>query len=142
MAFVNEYIREEDIDKYDLLRICGEHNLANKGHMFARDWTVDHEREMFLLKTWTHRESEFEGDAFYWRGTWMFFDVKVADGWGKPDGSACWFLFQIKSFSIPAKVSEESEKILKDLQEAFTARPGGMTFDYVHRSAAIEFIKE
>jgi len=36
MAFVNENIPDSDYEKYDLRKICGEHNLqARRGHMFS-----------------------------------------------------------------------------------------------------------
>ncbi|MDR2113421.1 MAG: hypothetical protein LBQ62_10040 [Candidatus Accumulibacter sp.] len=68
MAFVNEYIPEADYEKYDLMEICGKHNKAHPGSMITRSWTIDRERQMFLIRIWSHRESEFEGLAFYWKG--------------------------------------------------------------------------
>ena len=69
MAFVNEYvIPEEDYEKYDLRRICGEHNLPRCEIMHSRDWTIDRDREAFLIETWYHHESDFSGYAFYWKG--------------------------------------------------------------------------
>jgi hypothetical protein len=143
MAFVNEYIPEADYEKYDLRRVCGERNFKYlKGEMHSRDWTIDRDKDVFLIKTWSHHESEFDGWAFYWRGNWMFFEVKIADGSAMPDGSSCWFLFQLKGFTISQNLDGYRLDILNDLEKAFTAMPGGMTFNYSKRSATIEFIKE
>ena len=104
MAFKNEYIPEADYEKYDLRRVCGEHNETNRGRMYSRDWTIDRERDAFLIQIWFHREADFVGWAFYWKGEWLFFEMDgIGGGGGRPDGS-CWFGYRIKKFCLPAQL--------------------------------------
>ena len=145
MAFVNEYvIPEEDYEKYDLRKICGEHNLPWRGIMHSRDWTVDRDREAFLIKTWSHQESRFEGYAFYWKGAWMFFEMQITEGESNyktnPDNASCWYRWLVKDFVIPSELEAKRDELMSDLQAAITQKPGSATVDYTHRSATIEFI--
>ncbi|MFN3717189.1 MAG: hypothetical protein ACK4R8_10755, partial [Thiobacillus sp.] len=99
MAFVNEYIPKEDYDKYDLRRVCGEHNLKSlRGHMYSRDWTIDRDRDAFLIQVWSHRDAEFNGWAFYWKGEWMFFEMRPIESQIDREKNICWFRFQVKGF--------------------------------------------
>ena len=139
MAFVNEYIPEADYAKYNLRRVCGEHNEAHRGHMYSRDWTIDRERDAFLIQVWSHRDSEFSGWAFYWKGGWMFFERTTVNGDAKPDGSSCRFLFHVRKFAIPPALEASREELLVDLRAATTASLGGVTCNYADRSATIEF---
>lgn len=142
MAFVNEYIPEADYEKYDLRRVCGEHNEPHRGVMYSRDWTIDRDRSAFLIQVWSHRDAEFGGWAFYWRGEWMFFEMRPVESKIDRDKNTCWFRFQVKGFSVPGSLAKQREQVMDDLREAITASPGGTTWDYANRSAAIDFIGE
>ena len=141
MAFVNEYIPEADYDKYDLRRICGEHNEAHPGSMYSRDWTIDRERDVFLIQTWTHREAVFNGWAFYWRGEWVFFEMRPVESKYDRANNACWFRFLVKGLAIREQCDISREELVNDLQAAISASPGGVTYSYSSRSATIEFIE-
>ena len=142
MAFVNEYISEADYEKYDLKRICGEHNEPNRGHMHSRAWTIDQERDAFLIKVWSHRDSEFSGYAFYWKGEWMFFEMAIIDGEINRDTNSCWYHFQVRGLTLPKALEMMREELFADLRAGITASPGGMTHNYSQRSATIEFFEE
>ena len=143
MAFVNEYIQEADYEKYDLRRICGEHNLpSQRGQMYSRSWTVDRETDAFLIQVWSHHEARFEGYAFYWKGEWTFFEMATVDGEAKPDGSSCRYLFHVKGFVVPPALESRREGLLTDLHAAITACPGSPTFSYAVRNVTVEFVEE
>lgn len=142
MAFVNEYILEADYEKYDLRRICGEHNLPRRGDMHSDHWTMDRERDAFLIKVWAHRDAEFSGWAFYWKGEWVFFEMRPVDSKQDRANNTCWFLFLVRGFVAPNNDEARRQELLDDLQAAITASPGGVTWSYAHRSATIEFIGE
>lgn len=143
MTFVNEYIPEADYEKYDLRRICGEHNLKSlHGHMYSRDWTIDRERDAFLIQVWSHHESDFSGWAFYWKGEWMFFEMRPVESKQDRANNACWFRFLVKGFVVTHELDARREELLGDLRAAITASPGGTTFNYAQRTATIEFIEE
>lgn len=142
MAFVNEYIQEADYEKYDLRKICGEHNLAIPGNMHSRSWTIDRARDEFLIKVWSHYESQFAGWAFYWNGEWLFFEMAPVDGEAKTDGSSCRFLFHVKGFVVPPALESSREELLTDLRAAITACPGSPTFNYAVRNVTVVFVEE
>ena len=78
MAFVNEYISEENIKKYDIEVLNKKYYKAHhKSH-----WTVDHERDMYLRYMCKGRE-EF-GDqytvCFYWQAQLFEMTFKVDGG--------------------------------------------------------------
>ena len=141
MAFLNEYIPEADFQRYELPRVCGEHNRVHRGHMLSRDWTIDRERNAFLVKVWTHRDSEFSGWAFYWHGEWMFFEMAVRDARDDPTTSSCWSLYQIRGFVVPKTLDRQGDEVLEDLRSGFGAHAGGGVFvQRAHRSATLEFV--
>ena len=47
MAFVNEYIAQEDIEKYGLNELWASyHDVLNKNIPDGKDWTIDRERKL------------------------------------------------------------------------------------------------
>ena len=144
MAFVNEYIQEADYEKYDLRRICGEHNLpSQRGHMYSRSWTVDRETDAFLIQVWSHHESRFEGWAFYWKGEWTFFEMTGMGGGGmRPDGK-CWYGYRIKGFTVPLQLESRRVEIVADLERALGDYCGrGVFSTYKQGTATVEFVEE
>lgn len=143
MAFVNEYIQEADYEKYDLRRICGEHNEVYRGHMHSRDWTIDRALDAFLIHVWSHHEERFEGWAFCWKGNWMFFEMTGMGGGGlRPDGT-CWYGYRIKGLSVQSQLESSRAEILADLERALGDYCGGGVFSpYKQGNATIEFIEE
>ncbi len=124
MAFVNEYIPEADYEKYDLRRVCGEHNEINRGHMYSDQWTIDRERDAFLIKVWTHREAEFVGFAFYWKGEWMFFEMRLT-GNGINQADDCdWTSYLVKGFAVPTSLTAEKEEVIAAFKDALAVYRG------------------
>lgn len=144
MAFVNEYIPEADYEKYDLRRICGEHNLKSlRGYMYSQSWTIDRDCDAFLIPVWSHHESEFDGWAFHWKSTWMFFEVTISKAVDSPVEDSCWSLYRIRKFTVPKHLDRSKDNIVADLRSAFSAYAGGGVFcNRTHRSATVEFIEE
>jgi hypothetical protein len=143
MAFVNEYIPEADYEKYDLRRVCGEHNEPNRGLMYSRDWTIDRERDAFLIQVWSHRDSQFSGWAFYWKGEWIFFHMTVKQAKDNPAENSCWSLYHIQNFRIRDHLEHDKDEIISDLRAAYSEYAGGGVFcGRANRNATIEFIGE
>ena len=142
MAFQNEYIPEADYDKYDLRRVCGAQNLGS-GRMLNQDWAIDRELDVFLIKVWAHPEAEFTGWAFYWKGEWLFFEMRGMGGSVTyPDGS-CWFGYRIKKFFLPDHIRDQRDAIVADLTQAFGDYCGGGVYSNATRgTATLEFIGE
>lgn len=144
MAFVNEYIPEADYVKYDLRRVCGEHNLGSRrGHMHSNHWTINRARDTFLIKVWSHHEAEFEGYAFYWKAEWLFFEMRLNGvDMKRPDGS-CWVGYLIKGFSLPYGLVPKRSEIMSDLTQALSDYCGAGVFTVCTScTATINFIEE
>jgi hypothetical protein len=144
MSFVNEYIAEADYEKYDLRRICGEHNLrAWQGEMLSRTWTIDRERDAFLIKIWSHHESEFSGWAFYWKGTWIFFEMRIFDSREDLVEKTCWVGYFIKKFKLPVQLNSSEKDVISDLTRALGDYCGAGVFASCSQgTATIEFVEE
>jgi hypothetical protein len=142
MTYLNEYIPEADYTKYDLRRICGERNLVHRGHMYSRSWTVDRDRDSFLIKVWSHRDSDFSGWAFYWTGEWNFFEMRPVEGKSDPVSGSCMFRFHVRRLKVAPHLRERYEVLLEDLREAITAVPGGVEVCYAKRDVTVEFADE
>ena len=141
MAFINEYISEADCDKYDLRKVCGEHNEVIRGVMCAVQWAIDRERDAFLIETWTHREAESHGYGFYWKGEWLFFELRVLEYTYDKTKNALWFRKQVKGLVVPDRLISQREALIDDLREALT-RVNAVSGPITNRSATIEFVAE
>ena len=65
MAFVNEYIKIEDIDKYGLFELKCKYSLQTKSHYtkeyLTEDiWTIDREREIWFMYTTNISDPEMD----------------------------------------------------------------------------------
>lgn len=140
MDFKNESISNEDCEKYDLRRIIGEQNPFQPGYMFVRDWTISREIDAFLAHIWTHRDADFDGYAFYWKGEWMFFKMRPVESKHDRADSTGWFRFQVKGFVVPDRLITQREALMGHLRAAITASSGGPTYNYARLSSTIDFI--
>lgn len=143
MAFKNEYVQEADYEKYDMKKVCAEHNQRlNRGkNVYFISWTIDHEKDAFLVKIHSHREENFEGYAFCWKGEWMFFDMRPTDYKYDKTLNAIWFRFLVKDFVVPDQLIAQREELMDDLRAAITVTDAE-TCTISHRSATIEFVGE
>ena len=125
MAFLNEYIPAEDVDKY---------GLAEKDDRFlatgvkSRTWTVDRNRDIYLRRVATGRD-ELSGVttwSLYWKGDLLWFQRQGVAYRGKP-GGPCWSHTRVTKFVIPSHLESNREEIYQDLRDAFmTYRDGGV----------------
>jgi hypothetical protein len=124
MAFVNEYIPEADYVKYDLRKVCAEHNEPNPRRMYSRDWTIDREQDAFLIQTWYHPHAQFSGFAFYWKGEWMFFEMRPTGlGEDATDGSV-WTSYLVKGFAVPTALTAVRQEVVDALTQALAVYRG------------------
>jgi hypothetical protein len=143
MAFKNEYVPEWAYEKYNMKPVCAAHNqpLGRDRHIWFEYWTVDYEKEAFLVLIHRHRDDDKEGYAFYWKGEWMFFDTRVADVVSDKVRHAIWFRLLVKGFVVPDRISAQREAVIADLKEALTIR-ATPTNTIKDRFATIEFVGE
>ena len=123
MAFVNECISKEDYEKYGL-------NEVNKrfvvGGTKARDWTVDHERNIYLRNVANGRE-EFRHIStwtLYWNGNLIPLELHMVDSGGEYKG-ACWSHKKIQHLWLPDHLKGKRDEVIEILREALLAYKDG-----------------
>ena len=122
MAFVNEYISEADVEKYGIKELNEKFRKPNP----SPDWTVDHERGIYLR--YLHSEREEHSNRltyyFYWKGTPLMVTVDIDGGGGARDAEQ-WISYKMWRMEIPESLKPHEAQIIADLKEAFIAEKGG-----------------
>ncbi|MDP3138212.1 MAG: hypothetical protein Q8N17_18000 [Burkholderiaceae bacterium] len=139
MAFVNEIIGDEDRKKYGLDEL--NNSLRMRGRTPQRDWTIDHERDIYLRQIASNSRELADFDYgerrpnftwhFYWQGELMTVCLEVTDSGSdaKRDGHG-WVRYQLmdcyqKGFFIPVNLLDQRDEIIAALRAALTAYGGG-----------------
>lgn len=117
MAFVNEYVSEEDIKKYGLEAIDKRYFRAD----YKTEWTRDKERDMYLRFMRHGGEDGVSQQifAFYWMGNLLEVGVTFQGG-GMRDGKR-WKWWTLRYLSLPKELELHREEILEDLRDAMSA---------------------
>jgi len=87
VAFVNEYISQEDKEKYELDELWASyHDVSSQKLPHKKGWTIDREREIWLLDTGRipdiNRDHAYLPEriwTFYYQGEKIEFRIKVSD---------------------------------------------------------------
>ena len=136
MAFANEYIPAADIEKYGIKEFDKKNHIAH----YEPDWTVDHERDIYLRYVCNERE-EFANRhtyAFYWKGTMLMVVVDI-DGGGVRNG-AQWRHYTMWRFHLPENLKAHETEIIADLKDAFVAyKVGGVLSNSTKFTATFGF---
>ena len=126
MGFVNEFIPEEDVEKYQLAEIDKRFVVGGTN---ARDWTIDRERDIYLRNVAVGREdwrNQTEW-TFYWHGTLLTMRLDLVGTGGKTGepGWAHWkMIWMCGTDGLPMHLKPHKAQILDDLKEALTAFRG------------------
>ncbi len=115
MPFVNENISIQDREDFGLDEI-------NKKYRFIdQDWTVDHERKIFLTKYWEGHDMGSDTDLsvwlFYWRGEICQFTKKIIE-YKKVAEKHYSSTQKILDIQIPEKYHNDKENFLIDMVDA------------------------
>ena len=115
MAFVNERISSENIEKYKIKEFDDKNY---KGH-YKPQWTVDHERDIYLRYLYSDREEYCNRDTYvlYWHGEFVFVKVEI-DGGGIRE-KAAWRRYKLLKLTLPEALKGYETEVLADLKEAF-----------------------
>jgi hypothetical protein len=116
MAFINEYIPAEDKKKYN---ITEDSNFYLAG---ISSWTVDREREMFLMHRAGGGPESAEGElhwAFFWRGHLLSIHIKSLENGGDIPGGHGWTKKKVLGITGIDLTPETKAEILADLKLAF-----------------------
>ncbi len=142
MAFVNEYISPEDVEKYGIKALD---DFYFKGHS-RPSWTRDRERDIYL-RYMTSGHEEFADEwtcVLYWRGRQIEAVLKVSGG-GKPGGDQ-WSHYQLLRLrtpirrSLPNELGQDEVEAKAILKEALIAyRDFGVRSDSTNHTATFDF---
>lgn len=123
MAFINEYISEEDIKKYGIREIWDQFHPFSKNDMNLlkkHSWTVDKERDVFFIPAKSGREEKSSQviAILWWKGAYL--SVTLANVGGHYDhvnkkGDKRWQLIDVWR---PAGFEVSDEDIIPVLKEA------------------------
>ncbi len=136
MTFINEYISEEDIKKYDIENLNKKLYVAN----YKSKWTVDHDRDIYLRHVGSRREERCNEHYYclYWQGHLMNIVLKQ-EGGGVPRGHQ-WLHYEMLEIGIPEEFRQHKSQIMKDLKEALTAYESlGVLSDCTSHKATFNF---
>ncbi len=123
MAFMNEFVSPEDVEKYHLAEIDKRFIVGGTN---ARDWTIDRERDVYLRNV-AHggggdpdirNQTEW---TMYWQGELLVLRLDLLDGRGER-GEPGWSHWQLVWFcgtsGLPGHLKAQKEQILDSLKEA------------------------
>ena len=129
MAFVNEFIPDEDVEKYHLKEIDKHFHPGTR----ARDWTIDRERDIYLRNVDIGGGPDPEGRneliwTFYWKGDPLTVRLDSITGGGergKPGWSHWRMVWLNGSNGLPAHLKAHKGQILETLKDALLAYKDG-----------------
>lgn len=130
MAFVNEYIPAEDKKKYNM---TADNYFYRAG---ADSWTVDRERDMFLLLRAAHGGAEGilpeHSWAFYWRGHLLDVLLCNLSTEGDERTSRAWSRKKVVGIGgMTPELEAKRSQIIADLRDALTVdREFGVLGDF------------
>jgi hypothetical protein len=136
MAFVNEFVSEEEAQKYGLEEIDRRYRHSS----FRPQWTVDRERDIYLREVESGREetTNRHGFTLYWNGVLIFVRL-TRRGQGVPSAEG-WTEWTLIGNPIPDDLQKEREKIIADLKAALTAyKDFGVYSVTTHHTATFTF---
>lgn len=122
MPFVNELVPPEDQKKYGITEDSS-FFLTDREH-----WTVDRERDMFLMRRaggGPESEPGVTSFAFYWHGHLLDVRLLTVDRGGDPHGGHGWEHVRLLGIErMASDVRSQFEEIVRDFKEALIARRG------------------
>lgn len=126
MAFVNEYITEEDVNKYGLEKTDSGFVV---GGTKARDWTIDRERDIYL-RVFARGREEISNQStwtLYWKGALLVVVLENISTSGPVDGHRHGHKL-VRSLEMPHHLRGDRDAILVVLKEALIAYKTGGVF--------------
>lgn len=124
MAFVNEFVSEEDVKKYDLDKIWDIYHPFSKGEPplgFRYTWTIDKEKNIFLIPVASGREeySNRVTCVLWWNGTRLTIKIDLAaESSSKLSDTPFKRIWELVEVCQRTDFSEPREKVISILKEA------------------------
>lgn len=120
MAFINEYISEEDIKKYGIREIWDQFHPFSKNDMNLlkkHSWTVDKDRDVFFIPAKSGKE-EFSNQIIcilWWKGVCLSVTLRK---FGPPELPKNTIRWDLEDIWQPQEISVLDEDIKPVLKEA------------------------
>jgi hypothetical protein len=129
MAFINEFVPAEDIEKYDLNGIWDKYHPASKGKYylgFPPAWTIDRDRNVFLLSipelARDREEASVHQYLLWWHGAHVTFEITSLPGSSAMlSDSPFKKIWKLVSLYLPEGFDVPREEVIGVLKEALTA---------------------
>ena len=139
MGFVNEFVSEEDVEKYRLVEIDKQFVVGGTN---SRQWTIDRVRDIYLRKVAVggHTDPEIRNQTkwtLYWRGTLLALGLDGMGSGGKsgePGWSHWKLVWLCGSSGLPVHLKTQKAEILETLKEALTTYKGGGVYSATYSS--------
>lgn len=110
MAFLNEFLTEEEITAF---LAKGIKNPGNSPIIQPYVWTIDRQKNVFLMKVYGYREPPYETwFILVWKDTPI--PVLLLGEWSG-DNDRIWNLIRLQ---IPVELNEQRTEIIQDLKNA------------------------
>lgn len=132
MAYKNDYVTEEDVEKYELKKIAPYWMMQfiNK----RSRWTVDRENESFLIEERNNQNPYYEEgvpghaidfNVFYWEHTPIHFSVTIF-GVRNPENQLPEIGWRLLKLDLPESLQGRRNEVLQALKEAYQSRGRGL----------------
>ena len=127
MGFVNEYVPDEDIEKYDLHGIWDKYYPLRKGRYYGGnrpEWTIDREAKVFLMRVGQGRLEHGNRSKFL---LWCNEDHVVAEldlvegSSGDMDDNPFMVVWELAHIDFSPRLEEGKAEIMRMLKEAVRA---------------------
>lgn len=127
MTFVNEYISDADRKKHGIDAIDAD--LKRCGQVRNDNWTIDHEREIYLRNINRGREESRNLSKWhlYWHGELMTVWLVLLEAGGVRGGHGCSHYKLDKSGGdlVPPHLQGQREEVMADLRAALSTYGDG-----------------
>lgn len=142
MAFVNEFIPSEDVEKYHIAEIDKRFVV---GGTSSRQWTIDRERDVYLRNV--ARGAAGDPDirnqtewTLYWHGDLLVLRLDLLEGSGER-GEPGWSHWRLVWFcgtsGLPSHLKSQKTQILGALKEALTVYQGAGVYSGAYTSYSV-----
>jgi hypothetical protein len=117
MAFVNEYISDEDRQAYGIEAI--DQNFVTGGTS-SRQWTIDRGRDIYLRVVARGRDKVAHQSTWtlFWHGELVVADLSLVDITSSRNGKHGSVCYRLRRLRLPPYLEAQRKKMISDLREA------------------------
>ncbi len=138
MTFINEYIPEDDLIKYNFKKLNKQRSAKDRNIISEKysspgasdEWTIDRDANIWLRIQYVQSDHTMGGFTgvkgwdYYWKGTLMYVVLETLDA-HSDDNNHHWAKQKILDFQIPPELEKHRSQIVEDLELSLTAYKGG-----------------